>query len=73
MGTLVFCHNHKYEVCFGSERKNDYLVVYHNGPNLMKEPDYVYRAEDTRKQNIEKPDFVKNPRKGNPMYQYWEK
>lgn len=50
---------------------HNYLVLYYDGPALMKAPSAVYRAEDTRFQKIETPKLVVDPIEGNPMYRHW--
>lgn len=56
---------------------DDYLVHHWEGANLMAPPDEVYRAIDTRNREVEKPDFVEDPKydkddlESERMAQYW--
>lgn len=51
---------------------DDYLLIFSAGPDLMRPPTVVYRAEDTRGKQIDKPDFIDDPTPGAPMYEYWK-
>ena len=62
----------EYIVSLNESEDNDYLVVYVDEPHFMMPCPDVYRAEDTRFQDIEAPSFVEKLKEGEPMYQFWK-